>query len=110
MKRKTKDRTIPKTAYKVKTYYVNSHAVLRMQERKITKGELYYNLTRKPIKVTKIKVDEKGRPSYRKTTKNRITSAINPTNKNVVSVNRLHKKDYIKIMNETKKGENNGII
>ena len=67
--------------------------------RKISKGELYFNLTRKPIQETKVKIDSKGRPSYRKTTKNRITSAINPSNKNVVSVNRLHRKDFKKIMN-----------
>lgn len=103
MKKKSKDRTIPQESYKVRNFQVTSHAVERMQERNISKGELYFNLTRKPILETKIKIDSKGRPSYRKTTKNKITSAINPINKNVVSVNRLHRKDFKKIMNNKKR-------
>ena len=103
MKRKSKDRTIPKESYKVRNFQVTPHAVERMQERNISKGELYFNLTRKPIQQTKVKIDAKGRPSYRKTTKNKITSAINPVNNNVVSVNRLHRKDFKKIMNNKNK-------
>ena len=94
MIKKTKDKRLPKEPYKVKKFYVTSHAVEQMNKRKITKGALYYNLTKKPLAVTKIKFDEKGRPSYRKTTKNKITSAINPINHNVVSVNKLHTKTY----------------
>ena len=100
MIKKVKDGRIPKEPYKVRDYYVNKHAIKRMNERKITKGELYYNLTRKPLTLSRIKYDDKGRPSYRKTTKNKITSAINPENKNVVSVNRLYTKEYKKIINQ----------
>ena len=103
MIKKTKDQRIPKEPYKVKKYYVTSHAVEQMGKRKISKGALYYNLTRKPLAVTKVKFDEKGRPSYRKTTKNKITSAINPTNNNVVSVNKLHTKTYKQLMQNKKR-------
>ena len=101
MIKKTKERKIPQEAYKVKNYFVTPHAVQRMNERKITKGDLYYNLTRKPLDITKTKVDAMGRPSYRKTTKNKITSAINPINNHVVSVNKLHSKSYQKLINRT---------
>lgn len=103
MIKKTKDNRTPKEPYKVKKFYVTSHAVEQMNKRKITKGALYYNLTRKPIAVTKIKFDDYGRPSYRKTTKNKITSAINPINHNVVSVNKLHTKTYNKLMQNKKR-------
>lgn len=103
MIRKSKDRTIPKESYKVRQFQIIPHTVQRMQERNISKGELYFNLTRKPIQQTKVKIDSQGRPSYRKTTINKITSAINPINKNVVSVNRLHRKDFKKIMNNRNK-------
>ena len=98
MIKKTKDYRMPKEPYKVKKFFVTAHAVEQMNKRKINKGALYYNLTRKPLAVTKVKFDEKGRPSYRKTTKNKITSAINPINNNVVSVNKLHTKNYKKLM------------
>ena len=98
MIKKTKERTIPKEPYKVRNYYVTAHAVKRMNERRISKGQLYYNLTRKPLEVTKVKFDKEGRPSYRRSSKNKITSAIDPRNKNVVSVNRLHTKKYVQLM------------
>ena len=102
MIKKTKERCIPKEPYKVKKYYVTQHAINRMNERKISKGELYYNLTRKPLTITKVKIDKNNRPSYRKTTKNKITSAINPLNNNVVSVNRFHSKEYNKLIKNQK--------
>ena len=98
MIKKTRDRTIPKMPYKVRDYYVTVHAVKRMNERRISKGQLYYNLTRKPLEVTKVKFDEEGRPSYRRSSKNKITSSINPYNKNVVSVNRLHTKKHAQLV------------
>lgn len=98
MIKKTRERTIPREPYKVRNYYVTVHAVKRMNERHISKGQLYYNLTRKPLEVTKIKFDKEGRPSYRRSSKNKITSAINPYNKNVVSVNRLHTKKYAQLI------------
>lgn len=69
-----------------------------MNARKITKGEVYINLTTKPIEVSNVKIDSFGRPSYRRSSKNKITTAINPRNNNVVSVNRLHTKTYNEIM------------
>lgn len=75
-----------------------------MNDRKITKGEVYVNLTTKPIEVSKVKIDSFGRPSYRRSSKNKITTAINPTNYNVTSVNRLHTKTYNRIM----RGKNGG--
>ena len=98
MIKKTKDNRTPKEPYRVKKFYITSHAVEQMNKRRITKGALYYNLTRKPLAVTKIRFDEKGRPSYCKTTKNKITSAINPVNHNVVSVNKLHTKTFKQLM------------
>lgn len=95
---KSRDKSIPKEAYMVKKYKVTKHCVDDMNERKITKGEVHVNLTSKPIYVTEIKYDNNGRPSYRRSSKNKITTAINPNNNNVTSVNRLHTKTYNKIM------------
>ena len=95
---KSRDKTIPKLPYKVGKYKVTKHCVDDMNKRKITKGEVQINLTSKPIQVTKVKYDDFGRPSYRRSSKNKITTAINPLNNNVTSVNRLHTKTYNQIM------------
>lgn len=95
---KSRNKKIPNKPYRVKEYNVTKHCVDDMNARKITKGEVYVNLTTKPIHVTQIKYDEAGRPSYRRSSINKITTAINPNNNNVTSVNRLHTKTYIKIM------------
>lgn len=95
---RSRDKSIPKNPYKVRKYNVTKHCVDDMNERKISKGEVYVNLTTKPIHVTEVKYDDKGRPSYRRSSKNKITTAINPKNNNVTSVNRLHTKTYNKIM------------
>ena len=91
---KSRDKSLPYESYKVRKYNVTKHCVDDMNKRKITKGEIYVNLTTKPIYVTKVKYDNKGRPSYRRSSKNKITTAINPDNNNVTSVNRLHTKTY----------------
>ena len=96
--KKTKERTIPRVPYKVRNHYVTAHAVRRMSERRISKGQLYYNLTRKPLEITKVTLDSEGRPSYRRSSKNKITSVINPCNKNVISVYKLHTKKYSQLM------------
>ncbi len=96
--KKAKDKSFPKKPYKVHKYHITKHCVEDMNSRKITKGEVHVNLTTKPIEVTKAKIDNFGRPSYRRSSKNKITTAINPTNNNVTSVNRLHTKTYNKIM------------
>ncbi len=101
--RPKKDSTIPREPYQVRKYRITNHCVEDMNKRKITKGEVYTNLTTRPIKKTKIKYDKYGRPSYRRSSKNKITTAINPHNKNVVSVNRLHTREFEKIMKGKRK-------
>lgn len=96
--KKSKDNTIPSSPYKVRKYNITKHCVDDMNERKITKGEIHVNLTTKPIQKTPVRIDNQGRPSYRRSSRNKITTAINPKNKNVTSVNRLHTKTYNKIM------------
>lgn len=91
---KVRYKTISKLLYKVGKYNVTKHCVDDMNKRKITKGEVHINLISKPIQVTKVKYDDFGRPSYRRSSKNKITTAINPLNNNVTSVNRLHTKTY----------------
>ncbi len=95
---KARDKTLPQKPYRVRKYNITKHCVEDMNKRKITKGEVYVNLTKKSFEVTKIKIDKFGRPSYRRSSKNKITTAINPINNNVTSVNRLHTKTYNKIM------------
>lgn len=94
--KKAKDKSYPQKPYKVRKYNITKHCVEDMNSRKITKGEVHVNLTTKPIEVTKVKIDNFGRPPYRRSSK--ITTAINPINNNVTSVNRLHTKTYNKIM------------
>ncbi len=94
---KAKDKSIPKKEYKDNPYFVTKHAVLRMQERNINKGEVHVNLHSKPIKKTKVIKDNGGRPSYKRISDNKITTSINPKNKRVTTVHRLHTKDYEKI-------------
>ena len=102
MIKKIKEQRFPKEPYKVKKYYVTQHAVQRMNDRKISKGNLYYNLTRKPLSITNVKFDSFGRPSYNRTTKTKICSSINPLNNNVVSVHKIHTKEYNKLISRKK--------
>ena len=89
---KLEDTTIPKKPYWVWFHKLTSHAVKRMNERKITKGEVYTNLTTKPIHKSKIKWDNENRPSYQRISKNGINTAINPFNQKIVTVRREHAK------------------
>lgn len=84
------DKHYPKKPYKVKRYYVTHHAVVRMNERKITKGELHYNLTRPPVHISKTKFDDCGRPSYERLSDNLVNARINPKNNNIATVSRFH--------------------
>jgi len=68
--KKSKDGSIPYKPYRDGKYKVSSHAVERMNERKITKGEVHYNLHTIPIKVTSVIYDSQGRPSYRRSSNN----------------------------------------
>lgn len=53
---------------------------------------MYYNLYTKPVRKTKIKYDDYGRPSYERFSKNKINTRINPENKIVTTVSRYHTK------------------
>lgn len=71
-----------------------------MKERKITKGQLHYNLTEKPLNLSDYRLDDKGRPSYSKCSENFLNVRINPLNHNVPTVNRFSKDKYDKIKKE----------
>lgn len=77
---------IPKKPYKTHGHYVTAHAVYDMNKRDISKGELGYNLRKRPVLKTSVKKDSKGRPSYLRFALNRILSVINPITKAVCSV------------------------
>lgn len=84
-------------------YKISKHAVDRMYERNITKGEVHYNLYTKPLKITPIKYDSFGRSSYEKFAYNKINTRINPKNNVVSKVSRYHTKKYEKIMRSKEK-------
>lgn len=100
--KKSKDTSYPNKSYKDGKYRVGDHAVMRMNQRQITKGELHVNLHTKPIKITSIKHTEDG-PSYERYSKNKINSRINPETDNVNTVSRFHTSKYNKIMKGKKK-------
>lgn len=101
--KKAKDKTIPNKPYKDKPYNVSVHATEQMRNRNITKGEVHTNLHTKPIKTKPIKYDKQNRPSYEKYSDNKIATAINPTNKKVVTVRRFHTDEYNKIKQNKRK-------
>ena len=72
---------------KLGKYTVTSHAQNRTVEpsRKTTKIDVVDNLFTKPHAITTVKFDRLGRPSYNRVGK-RITTSINPSNNNVVSL------------------------
>lgn len=67
-------------------YIITPHAQNRVveRERKISKKDIPINLFTKPLKISKVKIDEKG-PSYHRIGK-KITTTINPTNNKVTTV------------------------
>lgn len=83
--------TIPKSSYKDGRYMVSKHAIAQMNKRKVSLGQLHYNLHTRVVK-TPIKYDNAGRPSYKRISNNNIISSINPRNKNVTSVWRVGSK------------------
>ncbi len=99
--KKSKDTSLPSKPYKDGRYNVSQHSVLRMNERRISKGELHVNLHTTPIKKTKVRYDKNGRPSYERFSNNKINARINPKLNVVSTVSRFHSKEYNKI----KKGE-----
>jgi len=94
---------IPKKPYNTSGYYVTSHAVRRMQERKISKGELGINLRKKPRYRTAIHVNEPGKPSYGRFSWNKICSVINPFMKCVATVFRYGESTLRRIMKKERK-------
>lgn len=56
-----KRKIIPKHPYKTHGHYVIYHAVKRMNQRCISKGQLGYNLVRKPVFKSWIGVDQYNR-------------------------------------------------
>lgn len=101
--KKSRDTSFPNKVYKDGKYRVSTHAVEQMNKRKINKGELHVNLHTTPVKVSIIKRDEFGRPSYERFSKNKINSRINPETNNVNTVSRFHTKEYNKMMKGRKK-------
>jgi hypothetical protein len=77
---------------------VGKHAIERMKLRCISKGELGYNLRKRPLLLTPIRYDDKGRPSYQRYTDNQVMSAINPDYSKVVTTRKYHEKDLIKLI------------
>lgn len=102
MKRK---KIIPKKPYNTSGYYVTRHAVKRMQEREISKGELGINLRRKPRYRTDTHFDKFGEPSYGRFSWNRIFAAINPFKKRVITVYRYNETTLRRKMKKENKNE-----
>lgn len=67
-------------------YIVSSHVQNRVveKERKLSKTDVPINLFTKPIRITKVRIDENG-PSYQRIGK-RSTTAINPSNNKVTTI------------------------
>lgn len=101
--KKSKDNTFLRRVYKDGKYRVGVHAVDQMNKRKISKGELHVNLHTTPMKISQVKKDEYGRPSYERFSRNKINSRINPETNNVNTVSRFHTKEYNKMMKGAKK-------
>lgn len=95
-KEKNKDKTIPKKPYWVGWHKITEHAVKRMNEREITKGDVHENLTTKPIHKSKWRLDKQGRPSYERYSKNKIITRINPLNQKVTTVTKMHTRIFNK--------------
>lgn len=87
---------IPKKPYKAYNYIVSQHAVDDMSKRWISKGEVGYNLKQKPLLVSKIKIDQLGRPSYNRFSNNKVLASINPLNRKVCSVRNYHVDEIVK--------------
>jgi hypothetical protein len=68
----------PRKPYEVNHYKVGYHAIKRMRLRLVSKGEVGYNLRKKPLQITPVVFDIKGRPSYRRLSDNKTLTCINP--------------------------------
>lgn len=93
----------PKRPYKTYGYYVTPHSIQRMNQRRISKGELGENLRKKPRYKSKVSYDTLKRPAYERYSFNKVLSIINPFRKVVASVRRYHEKDLLKKIKKDKK-------
>ncbi len=91
-----KRKIIPKHPYRTHGHYVTKHAVQDMNKRNISKGELGYNLTKKPVYKSKPAFDNLRRVFYIRMDDKKTLSVINPSNKNVCSVRKYHDKELRK--------------
>lgn len=91
---------IPHKSYFTKGYWVSHHAVYDMNFRSISKSQLSYNLTKKPLLRTRVRIDPAGRPSFLIYSRNKIFTVINPIKRWVCSVRKFHWKEYRKEKND----------
>lgn len=96
--RKSKDTTIPTKPYRDGLYKVSKHAVKRMNEREINKGQVHTNLRTTPLYKEKIKIGKNGRHSYQRYSINKINTRINPFTFNVNTVSYYHTKEWKKYL------------
>ena len=73
---------------------------LRMQSCGVTKKALRYNLTHKPLHISQIRYNKRGRPSYLRYSRNKTVVAINPSTKHINTTWKYH----TRLMNKFLKG------
>lgn len=91
----------PRKPYRINGYRVGGHAIKRMRSRGVTKSAVRYNLTHKPLHITTIRYNKRGRPSYLRYSRNKTVVAINPRTKNINTTWKFH----TKLMNKFLKGK-----
>lgn len=91
-----KKKIIPKKPYKTRGYFVTPHAIFDMNLRNISKGQLGYNLSKKPLLKTKKDYDKEGRLFYKRYDDKKVFTVINPEKKNVCSIRNYHEKELKK--------------
>lgn len=89
-------RVFPKSPYFTHGHYVTKHAIYDMNKRFISKGELGYNLSKKPIYKSKPQFDLLHRLFYIRMDDKKTLTIINPSNKTVCSVRKYHDKELRK--------------
>lgn len=90
----------PRKPYKVCGYKVGAHALKRMKSRGITKFDLRFNLSRKPLHISPVRYNKRGRPSYLRYSRNKTVVAINPKTNHINTTWRYH----TRLMNKFLKG------
>jgi hypothetical protein len=81
------------TAYvDVGKYHLTSHCQSRIVERQIKKRRVIGHFLFRELADSPTKIDEKGQPSYNRIGR-RITSSINPSNNNVVTIRNTNKRE-----------------